>query len=134
MTGLLIAAGVLLAALLLLGVWWLVRRRSPATEMIARDEPAASATLSGGLAVTRRTLGARLAALLSRGPDAADWEALEEALLEADVGVAATTAISERLQSGPPQDADGLRAALRAELLRMLGAPTGASACPARRP
>ena len=118
MTGVLIAAGVVLAALLLLGVWWALRRRRP-DPGILRDEPSAPATLAGGLAVTRRTLGSRLGSLLSRGPEAADWEGLEEALLEADVGVAATTAIGDRLRRDPPRDAAGLHAALRAELLRM---------------
>ncbi len=56
--------------------------------------------LSQGLAKTRSQLTARIEALLARGGgyDAAFWEELEEILLTADVGVAATTKLLQRLQ------------------------------------
>jgi fused signal recognition particle receptor len=48
---------------------------------------------------TRRGLGASVASILRRGLDDDVWEELEEALIGADVGVAATTDIVERLRA-----------------------------------
>ncbi|MDO8848332.1 MAG: signal recognition particle-docking protein FtsY [Coriobacteriia bacterium] len=53
-----------------------------------------------GLAKTRGELQGHLNVLLRRGPDldAAFWEELEDALLQADMGIAATTEMVERLR------------------------------------
>jgi fused signal recognition particle receptor len=104
-----------------LAAWWW-RRRPRATD-VRRDAPtiaAASAgagSLEGGLARTRRALGERLATLFLGRPDAAFWDGLEEALLAADVGVAASTGIVARVRESAPGDAAGARAALRREVL-----------------
>ncbi len=56
--------------------------------------------IGDGLAKTRGELRGHLNVLLRRGPDldAAFWEELEDALLQADMGIAATTEMVERLR------------------------------------
>lgn len=107
------------AAVVVLGVaaFWLLRRRPRATD-VRRDAPtlAPPARIEGGLARTRRALGERLEGLLGRGLDTAFWTGLEEALLAADVGVAASVGIVERVQAASPEDAPAARALLRREL------------------
>ncbi len=63
----------------------------------APDRP--PATFASGLASSRRTLRDRLASLGGRRADADVWEKLEEALLGADVGVATTMAVLDRLRT-----------------------------------
>jgi fused signal recognition particle receptor len=96
---------------------WLVRRRPRVTD-VRRDVPtlAPPARVEGGLARTRRALGERLAGLLGSGLDGAFWTGLEEALLAADVGVAASVGIVERVRAASPEDAPAARALLRREL------------------
>ena len=72
--------------------------------------------LEGGLARTRRALGERFAGLFGGGLDEAFWTGLEEALLAADVGVAAAVGIVERVRAAAPGDAAAARAALRREV------------------
>ncbi|MBU1225586.1 MAG: signal recognition particle-docking protein FtsY [Actinobacteria bacterium] len=109
------AAGVVLA---ILTAWWLWSRRSPPASPIVRDAPVVAAdALGGGPAGTRTALGGRLSAVFSRGPTPESWNDLEDALLAADVGVAATAAIVGRIRSASPGGAGELRAALREELL-----------------
>ncbi|MGH8867947.1 MAG: signal recognition particle-docking protein FtsY, partial [Actinomycetes bacterium] len=72
------------------------------------------------------TLGAGLLALLSRDVlDDDTWEAVEDTLLAADVGVAATQELVERLRTRVKvlgtQDTEGVRALLREELLTVVG-------------
>jgi len=112
-----IIAAVVVALVLAALAWWLLRRRSRATD-VHRDAPtlALPARVEGGLARTRRALGERLAGLLGRGLDAGFWTGLEEALLSADVGVAATLGIVERVRAAAPEDADAARELLRREL------------------
>ncbi len=83
-----------------------------------RDAPtlAPPARIEGGLARTRRALGERLDGLLGRGLDTAFWTGLEEALLEADVGVAASLGVVERVQAASPADQAAARGLLRREL------------------
>ncbi|WP_310525737.1 signal recognition particle-docking protein FtsY [Nocardioides sp.] len=76
------------------------------------------------LAGSQGTLGRGLLALLSRDRlDEDTWEAIEDTLLTADIGVAPTTQLVERLRSrlrvegGPDADA---RAVLREELLELV--------------
>ena len=107
------------AAVVLLGlaIWWLRRRRPRVTD-VRRDAPtlAPPARIEGGLARTRRALGDRLNGLRGRGLDTAFWTGLEEALLEADVGVAASLAVVERVQAASPADQAAARGLLRREL------------------
>jgi len=70
---------------------------------------------------SRTAFSRGLAGLLARGPDdETAWEELEEALLGADVGVATTTELIERLR-GRAKGAADLRELLRAELLNAVG-------------
>ena len=85
--------------------------------------------LRSGLTRTRQALVGRLDSLWSqhRGSPAL-WEELEEALLAADVGVAAARALVDSLRerAGSVRDADGLRRALAeriAEELRRFSRP-----------
>ncbi len=111
-------AAVALAALLV-GLW--LRRRPRATD-VRRDAPTiapapvAAGGLEGGLARTRRALGERLAGLFGGGLGEPFWTGLEEALLSADVGVAASVGIVERVRAAAPADAAAARAALHREV------------------
>jgi fused signal recognition particle receptor len=127
MTIAVVVAVVVLAALI---TWLLVRRRRPAATDIARDTPATAPVdaLGSGLDKTRRALGERITALLNRGVSHDTWESLEEALLGADVGVAAATAVVGRVRERSPGSAAEARGVLREELIgifagrdRMLG-------------
>jgi fused signal recognition particle receptor len=105
-----------------------------ATPQLDVPEPTAGrlARLRGRLSRSQSTLGRGLFALLSR--DALDddtWEEVEDTLLTADMGVAATTELVERLRTrvrveGIKGAAD-LRAVLREELVRTIGADTDRS-------
>lgn len=57
--------------------------------------------LSAGLSRTRDQIGDRIADLVGRGPDVGDefWDGLEEALIAADMGAAASAEIVERLRA-----------------------------------
>jgi len=72
---------------------------------------------------SRTALSRGLAGLLARGTgDDAAWDELEEALLAADVGVATTGELIERLRSRAQAGDADLRELLRAELLDAVGA------------
>ena len=85
------------------------------------------------LGKSRSAFARGMAGLLSRGAaDESAWEELEEALLGADVGVATTTALVERLRARVDSrrgalDGATLRALLREELLRELDGGTDRS-------
>jgi fused signal recognition particle receptor len=76
---------------------------------------------------SRAALSRGMAGLLARGADDDEaWEELEEALLAADVGVATSTELVERLRTrARAERASGpaLRELLRAELLDAVGTP-----------
>jgi fused signal recognition particle receptor len=82
--------------------------------------------LRGRLARSQSVLGRSLLAVLSRGDlDEDAWEEIEDTLLQADVGVAATRQIVENLRTqvlvrGTRSPAE-LRSLLRAELLAAIG-------------
>jgi fused signal recognition particle receptor len=88
--------------------------------------------LRSRLARSQSTLGRGLLGLLARERlDEDAWEEIEDALLQADVGVAATTEIVRRLRTqtkveGTRGEAE-LRAMLAAELVSALGADTDRS-------
>ncbi|MEY5144904.1 MAG: signal recognition particle-docking protein FtsY, partial [Actinomycetota bacterium] len=68
-------------------------------------------------------LGSALASVFAGKPDAVVWEALEESLLMADVGVDATTELIKTLQRrlGSSSTAGDARQVVREELLAALG-------------
>ena len=77
--------------------------------------------LADRLAKTRIALGGRLRSLFASGRmDPGFWAGLEEALIAADVGVAAGSEIVERVREQIPRDALEARRALRAELVGVL--------------
>jgi fused signal recognition particle receptor len=70
--------------------------------------------------VLREGLGARVRALLGKGPEASDWDALQDLLLKADVGPTAATDLVARVRAGWTKDADAA-ALLRDEIVAVLG-------------
>jgi fused signal recognition particle receptor len=104
-----------------------VRRRRPEAPESRRDAPSAAAPAAAptaatstdmgeGLVATRRALGRRLGALLRRTTDDSFWDELEEALIAADVGVGAASAVVGRVRGRRPGDAAEARHALGEEL------------------
>lgn len=88
----------------------------PAVEVV--EEPVPEAPVKRGRV---RSIGASLKGIFTRSTlTDEDWEDLEEVLLRADVGVAATGEIVAVLKKERVDDAF---AALRAELLKILGTP-----------
>lgn len=84
------------------------RRRLPS------GPPSAPVTVAGP------GLGGRIGVLLGRAPGPAAWAALEEALLEADLGVAATSTVVSAARELGPTDATAARSAVRAGMLAAL--------------
>lgn len=99
---------------------WLLRRRPSVTD-VRRDAPTVTgpSRIESGLARTRRALGERLDGLLRRGLDAGFWTGLEEALLAADVGVATTVGIVDRVRASGPADAASAEGVLRQQLAEL---------------
>ncbi len=77
--------------------------------------------LRDSLSRSRRALGAQLAAAAFDPGDAASWERLEEALLGADVGAAATAELVAALEARP--ELGDLLEALAQEAAALLGPP-----------
>ena len=112
----LIVAVLLVAAVVVL----MLRRKSTASPVGAvTAEP--DRALADRLEKTRRALGSRLKDLLSRGPADEDfWSGLEEALIAADVGVAASTGVVDRVRAAAPEGVEEAKKALHDELLATL--------------
>lgn len=82
----------------------------------------ADRTLAERLGKTRQALGSRLRAAFARSAvDDEFWDAIEEALIGADMGVPTATAIVTAARRAAPADAGEARQVLRAELLATLG-------------
>lgn len=82
--------------------------------------------LRSGLAKSRALFAQRLGAAFGRGAERdADFEALEEALIEGDVGVRATQALLDELRRLPSDQRNpaGMTAALRAEMRALVRDP-----------
>ena len=114
---LLVAAIVLVAGA---GYFVLDRRRSPDFE--APHEPRIDrAPLASRLSRARHALGGSLQSVFARGElDHAFWDEMEEALVGADVGIAASQVIVGRVRESHPDDAEEARGRLTAELRRIL--------------
>jgi len=89
---------------------WRRRRATPARP-VRRDAP----TIDHAPRV--RGIGSRLGSLFGRGIDDVFWAGVEETLIQADVGVASSVAIVERVRSQGLSRPEDVRAALRAELV-----------------
>jgi fused signal recognition particle receptor len=101
---------------------------APAAPEVETPAPVAGrlVRLRSRLARSQSTLGRGLLGLLSRERlDEDAWEEIEDALLQADVGVAATTEIVQRLRTQTKVEGtrgeEELRAMLAAELVTALG-------------
>ena len=79
--------------------------------------------LRGSLSASRQALARELSSVFDPRDDEA-WERIEEALLSADCGVAATVEIVRRLEARDPADREALRAGLE-EIVAELVAPAG---------
>ncbi|TIC80836.1 signal recognition particle-docking protein FtsY [Nocardioides sp. GY 10127] len=99
----------------------------------ALDRPEAPASrlvrLRQRLAGSQSALGRGLLALLSRDSlDEDTWESIEDTLLTADIGVAATTELVEKLRTRLRVEGGGdARTVLREELVALIGADTDRS-------
>lgn len=94
---------------------------------LEQPEPAAGrlTRLRRRLARSQSTLGRGLLSLMSRDTvDESTWDEVEETLLTADLGVAASTELMERLRARVlaerPADTDEVRALLREELIALV--------------
>ena len=97
-------------------------RRKPSIEATSpRKRPETAGTaLADRLAKTRASLGTRLREAFGSTDDDDLYGGLEEALIAADLGVATSTRIVERVKVSNPATPDAARTALRNELLATL--------------
>ncbi len=104
---------VALGALVVVGlVMFVIRRRRPSAEVPVSRDVARPPDRS------RRAFGDALRAVFGASRiDGGFWDGLEEALLGADVGVAATTEIVDRVRAADPADPDAAWRALHREML-----------------
>lgn len=103
--------------------WYLTRRRReempspPSRAPESPTAPAARAGLGERLSKSSRSLGGALRDVFSRSElDREFWDEMEEALIGADVGVAAATDIIGRVRERRPEDAATALTVLEAEL------------------
>ena len=93
----------------------------PTVEPAALPTPESDETpgdLAGGLTKTRGGFMSRLRGLLKSGPDAADWDSVEEMLIAGDVGGSLASEVVERARAR--KDAASAEAAVREELAALL--------------
>ena len=120
-----VIALIVVAALVVAVIGIVVTRRrgaptevvTPQREIAPAPEPTATVRLRQRLAKSRRAMGDRLTALLSRDAfDAEFWDELEESLIAADVGVAAASDVVAKVRAEGPSDAAAARLALEDQL------------------
>jgi fused signal recognition particle receptor len=104
-----IALAVALAFALVIGV--VIWRRTRPEAPIRRDAPTIERTPQV------RGFGSKLGSLFGRGIDDEFWAGVEETLIQADVGVAASVAIVERVRNQGLSRPEDVRSALRRELI-----------------
>ena len=99
-----------------------VIRKVDAETLTARGELSVSegASFLAGLGKTRAALSGALARMFASGSDTERFEALEEALIGADVGVRTAMDIVSDLQASPAADEATLRTQLREALLKRM--------------
>jgi fused signal recognition particle receptor len=104
----------LVGVILLLVGSFFFRRRS---ETSAPARPRGPSTIAGRISKSRTAIGRALRDVFSRGElDDAFWQSMEEALIGADVGLAASTGVVERVRRARPNDAAAAREVLASEL------------------
>lgn len=92
-----------------------------AMRMGSRASNRTSGDLNEPMAATRRRLAEGLLAALSRaGLSERDWGLLEEELIAADLGVAASERIVQAVRSSRPAGPDEARAVIRSEMIGIL--------------
>lgn len=140
-----ILIGIVAGVLALLGGLLALRRRGRTDDAVASVAsvavavpvvPAPPATTSQGVGArmsrTRALLGAALSDLVGAGLSDDAWQALEEALIGADVGVEASTAIVAELRRAARElgvrDVDGVRGLLQGALVAELASGSRALA------
>jgi fused signal recognition particle receptor len=102
-----------------------VAERPPPPPATPAKAPSRVSGLFGALTASRGAIGSRLRALAGRDAlDEGAWDEIEEALIRADVGVKATTRITQDLRAGGVTPA-GLAAALTDELAAVLSKGDG---------
>jgi len=106
---------------------------APAPPVATPEAPGAAPRLRDRLGKARTLFSGYVGGVRARGRiDQETWEELEEALIRADVGVAATTAVLDDLRAavsaGSIADADALLDGLRGLLVEMLEATASAGA------
>ncbi|MBT8197921.1 MAG: signal recognition particle-docking protein FtsY [Acidimicrobiia bacterium] len=99
------------------------RDRPPtATAPAPTPSPTLDAGLRARLAKTRSLIGDRLGVLLGRSRFDSDfWDGLEEVLIAADVGVAASSEVVETVRAAGPSDAGEAVQGLQSALLGVFG-------------
>lgn len=90
-------------------------------EPVTREGPAPSKAppqrIKGRITKTSQSLGGALRGVFGRGQlDQEFWDSMEEALIGADVGVAAATDVVDRVKEQRPEDPEEARRALEEEL------------------
>jgi fused signal recognition particle receptor len=95
----------------------------PTQQPVAESAPTVRPPLRERLSRARSSFGQALVRVFRKdGLEASDWEDVEAVLLQADVGIAATTRIVADLRARAPQAGpDGLLPLVREELLAILG-------------
>jgi fused signal recognition particle receptor len=109
--------------------WYLARRRGTAGEVVDRPVPEArrpgarpGTKLADRLSRTSESLGGALRGVFARGTlDTEFWEGMEEALVGADIGVAAAGEIMAGVRDARPEDAASARMLLRSQLIDEMG-------------
>ena len=108
------------AALILVGAYFYSRRPTdvaPREEVEVARPREGPAGIGGRLQKSRTSLGSALRGVFGRSVlDAGFWEAMEEALIGADVGLSAATGIVGRVRQAKPETAASARKLLEDEL------------------
>jgi fused signal recognition particle receptor len=114
---------VLLAVVALAGLgWFIASRRRGDGASVAGTPPTApprprAGRITGRISKASQSLGRALRSVFGRGAlDQEFWDSIEEALIGADVGVAASTDIVARIRERRPESTDDARRLLEEEL------------------
>ncbi|MEX0667461.1 MAG: signal recognition particle receptor subunit alpha, partial [Acidimicrobiia bacterium] len=108
--------------LVLTGAYFYFRRPDRAgpvgtIEPVVSEDRKPPASIDGRLSKSRTALGGALRGVFGRSSlDIQFWEAMEEALIGADVGVAASAGVVERVRRARPETAASARELLEEEL------------------